>query len=99
MVIGIPREVLSDERRVSLVPERVAYLVGKGQEVLVETGAGGKSSFDDEAYTQAGAGLAPDARALYARADLVLKVRAPGPDASGADELGGLRGGCRVGGP
>jgi NAD(P) transhydrogenase subunit alpha len=59
------------------VPERVAFLVGKGQEVLVEAGAGEAAYFTDDAYVKAGAQIVPDARSLYARADLVLKVQAP----------------------
>lgn len=80
MIIGVPREILSDERRVALVPERVAALVGAGQEILVETGAGRQAFFDDAAYVKAGARLAPDSRTLYAEADMVVKVRAPALD-------------------
>jgi NAD(P) transhydrogenase subunit alpha len=77
MAIGVPREVTAGETRVALVPERVAFLVSKGQEVLVEVGAGGAACFTDVAYVQAGAQIVPDVQTLYGRADLVLKVRAP----------------------
>jgi NAD(P) transhydrogenase subunit alpha len=89
MIIGVPREVIAGETRVALVPERVAFLKGKSQEVLVQAGAGEAASFADEAYVKAGAQILPDARALYARADLVLKVRAPA--ATPEDEIGMLR--------
>jgi NAD(P) transhydrogenase subunit alpha len=77
MIIGVPREVTAGETRVALVPERVAFLVGKGHEVLVQAGAGEAATFADDAYNRAGAHIMPDARSLYARADLVIKVRAP----------------------
>jgi len=97
MLIGVPKEILSGERRVALNPERVAYLVGKGHKVLVEAGAGSEAFFDDGAYTQAGAQLAPDAQALYTQADLVVKVRAPGVNpATRVDELTLLREGSML---
>lgn len=92
MVIGVPREILADERRVALVPERVAHLASTGREVLVEAGTGEAAFFDDGAYAQAGAQLVPDPQTLYARADLVLKVRAPAFNQhSEADEIDWLR--------
>ncbi|HVC81197.1 MAG TPA: Re/Si-specific NAD(P)(+) transhydrogenase subunit alpha [Chloroflexota bacterium] len=95
MIIGVPKEIMAGERRVALVPERVAYLVGKGHQVLIETGAGAAAFFDDGSYTRAGAQIALDPRTLYAGVDLVLKVRAPAfdPD-SEADEIDLLRQGA-----
>jgi len=94
MVIGVPREVLTGERRVALIPERVAHLVKQGQKLLVESGAGSEAHFDDAAYVQAGAQVVPDPQVLYASSDLVVKVRAPAvnPD-NGVDELALLHAG------
>ena len=69
MVIGVPKEIMVDERRVALVPERVGHLVSKGQEVLVESGAGHAAYFDDSAYAQAGAQMVPDPRGSTSRAE------------------------------
>ena len=92
MVIGVPQEILAGERRVALVPERVAYLVGLGHAVLVQVGAGAEAYFDDAAYAQAGAEVVPDPQTLYARTELVLKVRAPAINpADQVDELTLLR--------
>ncbi len=97
MLIGIPKEILADERRVALLPERVGYLVKKGHALHVESGAGMAAFADDGAYTQVGATIARDAKDLYARADLVLKVRAPGINpADGVDEISLLRGGSAL---
>jgi NAD(P) transhydrogenase subunit alpha len=97
MLIGIPKEVLADECRVALLPERVGYLVKKGHELLVESGAGLAAFADDAAYTQAGAKIVPNARELYTQSDLVLKVRAPGVNpADGIDELSLLREGSAL---
>src|SRR5215470_6846799 len=79
MKIGIPKEVHRGERRVAATPESVEQLVRLGYRVGVETGAGAAAQFTDDAYRQAGAGIANDARALWAYADIVLKVRAPEP--------------------
>jgi NAD(P) transhydrogenase subunit alpha len=92
MMIGVPKEVLAGERRVALIPERVAHLVKQGQKVLVESGAGAEAFFDDDAYARAGAQIVPDARAVYAGSDLVVKVRAPAVNpATDVDEITLLR--------
>jgi len=74
--VGVPRETAPGETRVALIPETVAKLVPLGFEVLVETGAGAASGFEDAAYTSAGATLT-DVRDLYARAEVIAKVREP----------------------
>jgi H+-translocating NAD(P) transhydrogenase subunit alpha len=80
MKIAVPRETAEGETRVALTPQVVAQLVADGLEVLVETGAGEASSNLDDAYREAGATIAPDARAAYAEADLVLRVGRPSED-------------------
>jgi NAD(P) transhydrogenase subunit alpha len=80
MLVGIPREILQGERRVALTPETTKRLVDMGVEVVVETSAGAGIMASDEMYRQAGASIAPDARAVWETADLVLKVKQPCPN-------------------
>jgi NAD(P) transhydrogenase subunit alpha len=75
MIIGIPRESLPGETRVAATPQTVGQLIKLGYEVVVESGAGAASSFTDEAFTEAGAGVG-SAEQVWA-ADVVLKVNAP----------------------
>ena len=77
MVIGIPREIMHDEGRVSAIPETVKKLVADGNKVLVEKGAGLGSFFPDADYAAAGAELVDDVADLYKRSDLILKVKEP----------------------
>ena len=80
MKIGIPREIHVGERRVAATPETVEQLARLGYTVAVQSRAGAAAAFTDDAYRQAGAEIVPTARALWAAADVVLKVRAPEPD-------------------
>ena len=77
MVIGIPREIMHDEGRVSATPETVKKMKADGFEVLVEKNAGAGAFFADEEYAAAGAELVADVADLYKRADIVLKVKEP----------------------
>ena len=77
MKIGIPKEIKTNENRVSLVPAGAEALVGAGHSVLVETGAGIGSGFTDEQYTAVGAKIAPNADATWADADMIMKVKEP----------------------
>ena len=77
MKIGVPKEIKVHEYRVGLVPAAVRELVAAGHEVLVERGAGSGVGFDDAAYEAVGARIAADARAVFAAADLVVKVKEP----------------------
>lgn len=77
MTIAVPREIHAGERRVAATPETVGQLLKLGFEVKVEAGAGINAAFDDDAYRAAGAQLVDDPRALWAEADIVIKVRAP----------------------
>jgi len=97
VTIGVPRETVPNERRVSLIPDTVAKLTGSGATVLVETGAGEGAFFSDAAYEGAGATIVPDAATLYEQSDLVVKVQAPIHDAEeGIDEVGLLRSGMTL---
>jgi NAD(P) transhydrogenase subunit alpha len=77
MKIAVPKEMTPGERRVALTPDTIAGLVKSKLDVLVETGAGDGAFHRDEAFTQAGARIVPDAAALYSQADLVTKVQKP----------------------
>ncbi|AUH43773.1 alanine dehydrogenase [Streptomyces sp. CMB-StM0423] len=77
MKVGIPREVKNNEFRVAITPAGVHELVRHRHEVVVEQGAGVGSSIPDEEYVAAGAEILPTADAVWAAADLVLKVKEP----------------------
>jgi H+-translocating NAD(P) transhydrogenase subunit alpha len=72
--VGVPRETVSGERRVALVPDGVRRLAEQGVDVVVEPDAGLGAGFEDAAYEEAGATLVPD---VYADADVVCKVQKP----------------------
>jgi NAD(P) transhydrogenase subunit alpha len=77
--IGVPREVFPGEKRVATVPDVVQKLVKLGFRVAVEAGAGDAANFADDAYRAAGADVVPTAAELWARSDIVFKVRPPTP--------------------
>ena len=77
MKIGIPKEIKTNENRISLVPAGAGALVSAGHIVIVETGAGLGSGFSDARYLAAGAQIAADADAVWAAADLIVKVKEP----------------------
>jgi H+-translocating NAD(P) transhydrogenase subunit alpha len=79
MKVGIPKEIYPRERRVAATPETVAKLRKLGLEVLVQSGAGDAAGFSDATYEAAEARVVPDAGALFAQADMILKVRPPEP--------------------
>jgi NAD(P) transhydrogenase subunit alpha len=87
MLIGVPREIASGERRVALVPEVVSQLTRAGHRVVVERGAGIRAGFTDEAYRSAGCDLADSAAEIYSTAQMILKVQRPGRDEAGEAEL------------
>jgi alanine dehydrogenase len=77
MLIGVPKEIKNHEYRVGLVPASVAELTAANHDVLVETGAGIGIGSGDDAYVAAGARIAPDAGAVFAAAELIVKVKEP----------------------
>src|SRR5258707_180254 len=77
MVIGVPKEVKDHETRVGLVPSGVVHLHEAGHKILVESGAGVGSSITDLEYAQAGAEIVSGARDVWARSDLIVKVKEP----------------------
>ncbi len=81
MIIGVPKEIKSDENRVALVPSGVGALTAHGHTVLVQSGAGVGSGIPDAAYRAAGARIVKDAKAVWQRAALIMKVKEPlGPE-------------------
>jgi alanine dehydrogenase len=79
MLIGVPKETKTHEYRVGLVPGSVRELAHHRHEVVVETGAGAGIGFDDRAYEAAGARILPSASAVFAAAELIVKVKEPQP--------------------
>ena len=77
MLIGVPKEIKTNENRIALVPAGAEALVAAGHQVLVERTGGEGSGFEDEAYTGVGAQLAPDAATVWAKADMIMKVKEP----------------------
>ena len=77
MKIGSVKEVAAGEKRVALSPQSAAALHKLGYECLIESGAGAAARFSDEAYTEAGVTVVPNAAELWAQADVVVKVRPP----------------------
>src|SRR5690554_5257828 len=77
MVIGVVKEIMHGERRVSAIPDTVKKMVNDGLTVLFEKGAGLGSFYLDEDYAAAGATLLEDPEEIYKRADVILKVKEP----------------------
>ena len=77
MKIGIPKENQQGETRVALIPANVKDLIKLGHDVMVESGAGLRASFDDRQYIDAGATVARDPAEVYAQAEVLVKVAPP----------------------
>lgn len=77
MRVGVPKEIKVHEYRVGLTPPSVAELTARGHSVVVETGAGGGIDFTDGDYTAAGATIAATPQAVFAAADMIVKVKEP----------------------
>ncbi len=77
MIIGVPKEIKNNEYRVAITASGVHEFLANGHTVLVETGAGVGSQISDEEYRVAGAELVDSADALWARSDMVMKVKEP----------------------
>src|SRR5437870_6171093 len=79
MIIGIPKEIKQQEDRVSLLPSAAYQLSKRGHTVLVEKNAGVGSGYPDADYVAAGAEIIDNARDLFARAEMIVKVKEPLP--------------------
>lgn len=79
MLLGVPKEIKPDENRVGLTPTSVREVVEHGHEVIVETQAGANIDFHDDDYRNAGAAIVEDPATVFARADMIVKVKEPQP--------------------
>lgn len=77
MIIGVPKEIKSNENRVALLPGGVIELKKNGHTVLIEKNAGLGSGFPDDNYIEAGAEIIDDVEQLWARAEMIMKVKEP----------------------
>src|ERR1700730_6687666 len=79
MIIGVPKEIKEQEQRVGLLPSAAEQLKRRGHSVLVEKNAGVGSGYSDEEYKKAGAEIVDSAKDVFARADMIVKVKEPLP--------------------
>ena len=77
MIIGVPKEIKEQEQRVALLPSGTTQLTKHGHSVLVETNAGLGSGYPDQDYVKAGAEIVEQAKEVFARADMIVKVKEP----------------------
>ncbi|GLB68900.1 alanine dehydrogenase [Arthrobacter mangrovi] len=77
MIIGVPKEIKNNEFRVAITASGVHELRGRGHQVLIEAGAGVGSSIEDAEYVAAGAEIVAGADEVWARAEMVMKVKEP----------------------
>ncbi|MDQ1816927.1 alanine dehydrogenase [Massilia sp. CCM 9210] len=79
MIVGVPKEIKNHEYRVGLTPPSVRELSSRGHQVLVQKNAGAEIGLSDEQYVAAGASIVDDAKEIFARADMIVKVKEPQP--------------------
>src|SRR5690349_1189870 len=77
MIIGIPKEIKEQEQRVGLLPSAANQLTRRGHSVLVQKSAGLGSGYPDQDYVKAGAEIVEQAKDVFARADMIVKVKEP----------------------
>jgi alanine dehydrogenase len=77
MIVGVPKEIKTDEYRVAMIPVGVEELTRAGHQVLIQAGAGQGSGISDEQYSANGAEIVADAETIWRKADLVVKVKEP----------------------
>jgi alanine dehydrogenase len=77
MIIGIPKEIKEQEQRVALLPSAAEQLIRRGHSVLVQKDAGLGSGYPDEDYVKAGAEIVDTAKEVFARAEIIVKVKEP----------------------
>jgi alanine dehydrogenase len=81
MIVGLPKEIKDNENRVAMTPAGIRALVARKHDVVVEQGAGVGSGISDAEYTSAGAKILPTADEVFARAEMIVKVKEPvGPE-------------------
>ncbi|WP_217526271.1 alanine dehydrogenase [Vibrio cholerae] len=77
MIIGVPKEIKNHEYRVGMTPASVRELVSHGHQVYVETNAGSGIGFSDDDYIAVGASILPTAADVFAKAEMIVKVKEP----------------------
>ena len=77
MLIGVPKEIKTNENRIALVPAGAEALTAAGHTVFIEQGGGLGSGFPDEAYTAVGAKILPSADEVWKQAEMIMKVKEP----------------------
>ena len=77
MLIGVPKEIKSDEYRIGLTPESVETLTQSGHEVMIEQNAGLGIGKDNKDYEDAGAEIVPTREEIFQRAEMIVKVKEP----------------------
>lgn len=80
MIVGVTKEIKTDEYRVAMIPVGVEELTRLGHRVLIQAGAGQGSGISDEQYSGLGAEMVPEASAIWRQADIVVKVKEPLPE-------------------
>ena len=90
MKIGVPREIKTHEYRVGMTPHSVKAYVKNGHRVLVETGAGVGSGYEDAEYKGAGAAIVSDKAELFRESEMIVKVKEPLPEEFGLFHSGQL---------
>src|SRR3954447_19946700 len=80
MIVGVPKEIKTDEYRVAMIPVGVEELTRRGHRVLIQSGAGQGSGIQDDQYRDNGAEIVPEAAAVWREADLIVKVKEPLPE-------------------
>ena len=77
IIVGIPKEIISDEKRVAATPYTIKKLIQAGCQIHVEAGAGEASEISDQDYQNSGASIAQNSESMYKNAQVILKVQAP----------------------
>ena len=77
MIIGVPKEIKTNEKRVSLLPHLVRDITSLGHHVVVQDGAGLESGIDNSSYVNEGAKILPSIESVYNQSDIIVKVKEP----------------------
>src|SRR5688572_6338640 len=77
MIIGVPKEIKTNENRVALTPAGALELTKRGHKVYIQQTAGSSSGFEDGAYEERGAFILPTIEAVYDKSDMIIKVKEP----------------------
>ncbi|MDZ4048168.1 MAG: alanine dehydrogenase, partial [Pseudoxanthomonas sp.] len=80
MLIGVPKEIKNHEYRIGLTPSGARELVSNGHQVIVQRDGGKAIGLTDEQYVKAGAQIVDTAEEIFARADMIIKVKEPQPN-------------------